>query len=59
MKKQATTPFASLNNKPLEALSTQVKETIAYEKARIFSAVDLWNIQRRGRTMVSRRNFAF
>ncbi|HNJ95037.1 MAG TPA: hypothetical protein PLS65_09700 [Ferruginibacter sp.] len=59
MKKQATTPFASLNNKQLEALSTQVKETIAYEKARIFSAVDLWNIQRRGRTMVSRRNFAF
>ena len=44
MKKQATTPFASLNNKQLEALSTQVKETIAYEKARIFSAVDLWNI---------------
>lgn len=59
MKKQATTPFASLNNKQLEALSTQVKETIAYEKARIFSTVDLWNIQRRGRTMVSRRNFAF
>ena len=59
MKKKATTPFASLNNKQLEALSTQVKETIAYEKARIFSAVDLWNIQRRGRTMVSRRNFAF
>ena len=59
MKKQATTPFASLNNKQLETLSTQVKETIAYEKARIFSAVDLWNIQRRGRTMVSRRNFTF
>ena len=59
MKKQATTPFASLNNKQLEALSTQVKETLAFEKARIFSAVDLWNIQRRSRTMVSRRNFAF
>jgi len=58
MKKQ-TTNFNPLNSKQLEGLAAQVKETLALGKARVFSAAELWDIQRRSRTMTSRRSYAY
>jgi hypothetical protein len=60
MKKNSENNFTPLSEEQVKTLTTTVKETLAtgFNKPRIFSAADLWNIQRRGRTMVSRRNFA-
>ena len=60
MKKQTTNQFLQMNKEQTEKLTTVVKETLALElgKAKIFSTGDLWNIQRRSRTMMNRRNFA-
>lgn len=57
MKKQSEISFAPLAKKAVETLTSVVKETIA--RPRTFSTAELWNIQRRGRTMLSRRNYAF
>jgi hypothetical protein len=57
MKKQSENAFAPLSTKQLESLTGQVKETLAFEKPRNLSAAELWDIQRRGRAMVKRRNF--
>lgn len=54
MKKQTTTPFSAISKEQMEKLTTVTPETLV--KSRTFSAVDLWDIQRRGRTMMSRRN---
>jgi DNA-directed RNA polymerase alpha subunit len=59
MKKQTTNQFSSLSKEQTEQLTTVVKETIAlgHHNNRIFSAAELWNIQRRSRTIMSRRSF--
>ncbi|HRI25380.1 MAG TPA: hypothetical protein PLZ45_11935 [Ferruginibacter sp.] len=57
MKKQSENRFSPLSQKAVETLTSIVKETLV--KPRTFSAAELWDIQRRSRTMVSRRNFAF
>lgn len=59
MKKQTAIKFAPLNRLHSENLTKVVNETLALEFAgnKSFSTVDLWNIQRKGRTMLSRRNY--
>jgi len=58
MKKQSENTITVLSKKDVQHLVNVVKETIA-ARPRTFSAAELWDIQRRGRTMVSRRNYAF
>ena len=60
MKKQTTTQFLQLNKEQTEKLTTVVKEALAIglSKVKIFSSADLWNIQRRSRTIMNSRNFA-
>ncbi len=49
--------FSTLTRSTLLRLTTVVDETLALEVKpnRVFSAADLWNIQRKSRTMMSRR----
>ena len=60
MKKQSSTPFAQLSKEHTEELTNVVKETLAAEfsKGKTFSTADLWNIQRRSKTMMYRRHCA-
>ncbi len=60
MKKQSENTFAPISKEYIENLTTVVKETLAVEfnHPKTFSTVDLWNIQRRGRTMYQRRFLA-
>lgn len=57
MKKQTTNQFSPISKEQTEKLTTVVNETIAVGHVRTFSSAELWNIQRRGRTMMSRRNY--
>jgi hypothetical protein len=59
MKKQTTNQFSSINNEQTEKLTTVVKETLALgiSQVKTFTSADLWNIQRRSRTIMSRRSF--
>jgi hypothetical protein len=59
MKKQTTTRFSPISNEQTEKLTTVVKETLAIgiSHVKTFSTADLWNIQRRSRTLMSRRSF--
>ncbi len=59
MKKQ-TNNFSPLTKVETEKLTTLVNETIAVEfiQPKSFSPADLWNIQRRSRTMTQRRYYA-
>jgi hypothetical protein len=59
MKKQSTNQFSPISKEQTEKLTTVVKETLALgiSPVKTFSTADLWNIQRRGRTMMSRRNY--
>jgi hypothetical protein len=59
MKKQTTNQFSPISKEQTEKLTTVVNETLALDihPVKIFSAADLWNIQRRGRTMMSRRSY--
>ncbi|HRI25379.1 MAG TPA: hypothetical protein PLZ45_11930 [Ferruginibacter sp.] len=57
MKKQSNNTFSPLSKEQLSTLTTVTSETLA--KPRTFSAAELWDIQRRSRTMVSRRSYAF
>ncbi|MBL7703734.1 MAG: hypothetical protein JNM14_15900 [Ferruginibacter sp.] len=59
MKKQTTNQFKPLSKEETKKLTTVVDETIAagLGKAKTFSAADLWNIQRRSRTITNRRSF--
>jgi len=59
MKKQTTTQFFPITKEQTKELSTVVNETLAVEISHFksFTTADLWNIQRRGRTMMSRRNY--
>ncbi len=59
MKKQSTTQFSQISESDTEKLTTVINETIALGviPVKIFSSADLWNIQRRGRTMMSKRTY--
>ena len=58
MKKQST-QFAQISKEQTEKLTTVVNETLAigYNQVKTFSTADLWNIQRRSRTIMNRRSF--
>lgn len=62
MKKQSGTLFTSLGKTTVSNLTTIVDETLAtgftVNKSKVFSAADLWNIQRNKKSLLSRR-FAF
>ena len=57
MKKQSENSFQSLSTEETKSLTTVVKETLATVKPRIFGAVNMWDLQRRGRTMMQRRTY--
>lgn len=59
MKKQ-TNNFSPLTKVETEKLTNVVSETLALEfnQPKTFSSAELWNIQRRSRTMTSRRYYA-
>jgi hypothetical protein len=60
MKLQSNTLLENLTGKELKILTTEVKETIAIfkkDRKRIFSAAELWNIQRRKKNVFLRRSF--
>lgn len=62
MRRQSISLFTRLTKEELSSITTIVKETVAADykitSEKIFSAADLWNIQRRKRTFVQRR-FSF
>jgi hypothetical protein len=58
MKKQNENTINILTKKDVETLTRVVKETLAIARPKTFSTADLWNIQRKSRTMVSRRYYA-
>jgi hypothetical protein len=50
MKQQVNASVIKMENKQLEALLIETRETVAKEiKANTFNATDLWNIQRKMR----------
>ena len=59
MKKQSNTLFTGISKEQVENLTTIVKETIAagYNQAatKLFTAADLWNIQRQKKGFSQRR----
>jgi hypothetical protein len=59
MKKNSEYNFTPLSEEHVKTLTTTVKETIAegHSQPRSFTAADLWNIQRRSRTMTQRRSY--
>jgi hypothetical protein len=59
MKKQTTNEFSPISKAQTEKLTSVVNETLAFglNQVKRFSSVDLWNIQRKGRSMISRRSF--
>jgi hypothetical protein len=62
MKKQSTTSFIKMSTEHLGNLTNIVNETLAtgfnQPKSKIFTAADLWNIQRQGKSRTQRR-FSF
>ncbi len=58
MKKQSENTFAQITKEYTENLTSVIKEALAVEfnHPKTFSTADLWNIQRRGRTMLQRRH---
>jgi len=58
MKKQ-TNQFEQISKEQTDKLTTVVNETLAigYNQVKTFSNADLWNIQRRSRTIMNRRSF--
>ena len=59
MKKQSGTLFTKLTRETLAGLTNEIKETLAAgfnpPPAKTFTAADLWNIQRHGKSIVQRR----
>lgn len=58
--KTQTNYFPAISQQQLDQLTTEVKETLApgfepIPKSRVFSAADMWNIQRHKRSFVQRR----
>ncbi|MCW3090273.1 MAG: hypothetical protein JWP81_1342 [Ferruginibacter sp.] len=62
MKKQSHNLFKTISAEQVENLTSVVKETLAegfnYSKPKVFTAADLWNIQRQGKSRIQRR-FSF
>ncbi len=59
MKKQIRNQFSPIEKNQADTLTSLVKETLAIEISQVktFSTADLWNIQRKCRTIMSRRHF--
>ena len=62
MRTQSINQIKNLIKSEVRIITAQVKETLAYNypkemKRKVFSAAELWDIQKRGRTMMSRRRF--
>lgn len=58
MKKSSNGLFASISNINLQNLTSTIHETLAignYQNAKTFTAADLWNIQRQGKSRIQRR----
>ena len=58
MKTQSINLLTALSNQEVKDLTTTVKETLALNidsHKKIFTAADLWNIQRRRKTIATRR----
>ncbi len=57
MKKQSNLNFAKMSKEQLHELTTTVKEIVAtdFAPAKSFTVVDLWNIQRRNKTITNRK----
>ena len=57
--KASSNKFAVIESSTLEILTKEVKETLApadlLHQHKVFSAADLWNIQRQTRSRVQRR----
>ncbi|MEP7107554.1 MAG: hypothetical protein ABI760_06215 [Ferruginibacter sp.] len=62
MKKNLTSLFVQMSVAQLENLTGVVKETLAngfdQPNNKIFTAAELWNIQRQGKRRIERRIFA-
>lgn len=60
MNNNQTQLFTVLSKETTQQLTTIVKETLAFELVgkKTFTAADLWNIQRRRKTVLQRRHFA-
>lgn len=60
MNNNQTQLFTALSKERTQQLTAIVKETLAYELVgkKAFTAADLWNIQRRRKTVLQRRHFA-
>jgi hypothetical protein len=63
MKTQSTNLFEQISKTQVESLTMEVKETLAmgynHRKSKIFSAAELWNIQRQRKSLNQRRRFAY
>ena len=61
MKMQSTNLLNQMSNMEVKDLTTLVKETLDFgycnKQHKIFSAADLWNIQRQRRSINVRRGF--
>ena len=60
MKKQSTNNFTQISKGHTKELTTVVKEALALGliPVKTLTTADLWNIQRRSKTMMYRRHFA-
>jgi hypothetical protein len=60
MQKQNEIKFSQISKELINELTTITKETIAMDLIPVkkFTAVDLWNIQRRGKTTINSRKLA-
>lgn len=60
MKKETGFNFANISKEHSNELTTIVKETIAIDlvPAKSFTAIDLWNIRRQGKTTMNSRKSA-
>ncbi len=58
MKKQTEINFVKISEEQTNNLTTVVSETIAtdFVPFKTFTTADLWNIQRRGKTIMNRRH---
>ncbi|MFZ1529954.1 MAG: hypothetical protein WAT19_14455 [Ferruginibacter sp.] len=57
MNTQTTQVFTSLSKEEKQQLTSIVNETLAFgiNQKKSFSAADMWNIQRQGKTAMQRR----
>ena len=60
MKKQSNTLFTGLTEAQVNSLTTVVAETLAFNHerptAKVFTAAELWNIQRQKKAITTRRH---